>query len=208
MSEIIQGSQEWINSRLGKVTASRIADLTAKLKSGKPSSSREDYLIETVTERLTGQPLDFFQTKDMQWGVEKEPFARAAYEERFFVEVVQVAMVEHPFIAMAGASPDGLVEEHGLIEIKCPKTKTHVNTLLSGEAPEQYIPQMQWQMACTGRQWCDFVSFDPRLPEHLQMFVKRVPRNQALITQYEQEVNAFLREVEDFINRLNARKAA
>jgi putative phage-type endonuclease len=180
-----------------------MAELVAKLKTGKPANSREDYLYELVAERLTGQPLDFFQTKDMQWGTEKEPLARQAYEQKHFVEVGQVAMVMHPVIENAGASPDGLVEDDGLIEIKCPRTKTHLMTLRSKQAPAQYIPQMQWQMACTGRQWCDFVSYDPRLPEHLQLFIVRVQRDQALIEQYEQEVIQFLVEVNEVITAIN-----
>jgi putative phage-type endonuclease len=203
MTEMIQGSPEWRAARCGKVTASRMAELVAKLKTGKPANSREDYLYELVAERLTGQPLDFFQTKDMQWGTEKEPLARQAYEQKHFVEVGQVAMVMHPVIENAGASPDGLVEDDGLIEIKCPRTKTHLMTLRSKTAPAQYIPQMQWQMACTGRQWCDFVSYDPRLPEHLQLFIVRVQRDQALIEQYEQEVIQFLVEVNEVITAIN-----
>jgi putative phage-type endonuclease len=203
MTEMIQGSPEWRAARCGKVTASRMAELVAKLKTGKPANSREDYLYELVAERLTGQPLDFFQTKDMQWGTEKEPLARQAYEQRHFVEVEQIAMVMHPVIENAGASPDGLVEDDGLIEIKCPRTKTHLMTLRSKQAPAQYIPQMQWQMACTGRQWCDFVSYDPRLPEHLQLFIVRVQRDQALIEQYEQEVIQFLVEVNEVITAIN-----
>lgn len=203
MSEIIQGSLEWRQLRLGRVTASRMADLTAKLKTGKPASSREDYFFDLVTERLTGQPQDLFVSKDMQWGVEKEPFARLAYEQKNFVEVVQVAIVDHPTIKGAAASPDGLVADEGLVEIKCPRSKTHLITLKSKEAPAQYVPQMQWQMACTGRQWCDFVSYDPRLPQHLQLFIKRVERDDKLIAQYEEEVLQFLSEVDEFINAVN-----
>lgn len=173
---IIQGSDEWKALRCGKVTASRVADIIATTKSG-PAASRANYMAELIAERLTGTTADGFTNGAMQWGTEHEPDARIAYEFMRDVEVQQVGFVEHPTILMSGASPDGLVLDDGLIEIKCPNTATHLETLLSGSVPGRYNTQMQWQMICTDRQWCDFVSYDPRLPESMRLFIKRVTRD-------------------------------
>ena len=201
MSEIIQGSQEWFAQRIGKVTASRVSDIIAKTKTG-VSASRANYLAQLVAERLTGQAADTFKSGAMQHGTETEPQARMAYEAETGLMVTEVAMIQHGTIEMAGASPDGLVGEDGLVEIKCPNTSTHIATLMADKAPSQYIPQMQWQMACTGRAWCDFVSFDPRMPEDMQLFIKRVPRDNALIAEYEAEVIKFLAEVQETVDKL------
>lgn len=202
MTEITQGTPEWHAQRLGKVTASRVADVIAKTKTGY-STSRENYMAQLICERLTGTPTEGFTNAAMQWGTETEPKARAAYEATTFTSVREVAMISHPSIPNTGASPDGLIGEDGLIEIKCPNTATHLDTLLSQKVPGKYVTQMQWQMACTGRQWCDFVSFDPRLPEHLQLFVKRVSRDNDFIKQTEDEILAFLLELEQKIESLN-----
>lgn len=198
---IEQGTPEWFAQRLGKVTASRISDIIAKTKTG-VSASRGNYLAQLVAERLTGQTADSFKSGAMQHGTETEPQARMAYEAETGLMVSEVAMIEHPTIAMSGASPDGLVGEDGLVEIKCPNTSTHIATLLADKAPSGYIPQMQWQMACTGRQWVDFVSFDPRMPEDMQLFIKRVLRDNALIAEYEAEVVKFLAEVQETVDKL------
>lgn len=200
---IEQGTPEWFAQRMGKVTASRISDIIAKTKTG-VAASRGNYLAQLVAERLTGQTADSFKSGAMQHGTETEPQARMAYEAETGLMVSEVAMIEHPTIAMSGASPDGLVGEDGLVEIKCPNTSTHIATLLADKAPSGYIPQMQWQMACTGRQWVDFVSFDPRMPEDMQLFIKRVPRDNALISEYEAEVVKFLAEVQDTVDKLVA----
>ena len=202
MTEITQGTPEWHAQRLGKVTASRVADVIAKTKTGY-STSRENYMAQLICERLTGTPTEGFTNAAMQWGTETEPKAREAYEATTFTSVREVAMIFHPSIPNTGASPDGLIGEDGLIEIKCPNTATHLDTLLSQKVPGKYVTQMQWQMACTGRQWCDFVSFDPRLPEHLQLFVKRVSRDNDFIKQTEDEIVAFLLELEQKIESLN-----
>lgn len=201
MNEIIQGSQEWFAQRIGRVTASRVSDIIAKTKTG-VSASRANYLAQLVAERLTGQAADTFKSGAMQHGTETEPQARMAYEAETGLMVTEVAMIQHGTIEMAGASPDGLVGEDGLVEIKCPNTSTHIATLMADKAPSQYIPQMQWQMACTGRAWCDFVSFDPRMPEDMQLFIKRVPRDNALIAEYEAEVVKFLAEVQETVDKL------
>jgi putative phage-type endonuclease len=196
-----QGTEEWFTIRIGKVTASRVADVIAKTKTGY-SASRDNYMAQLVCERLTGQKGESFTNAAMQHGTETEPLARAAYEALKDVLVDEVGFVPHPTIEMAGASPDGLVGDDGLIEIKCPNTATHIDTLLSQTVPGKYNTQMQFQMACTGRQYCDFVSFDNRLPEELQLFVMRVPRDEVFIRLIEAEIVQFLAELDDKINKL------
>lgn len=197
-----QGSEAWIQQRLGKATASRIADIIATTKSGY-STSRANYAAELITERLTDTPASDYKNAAMQWGTENEPLARRAYE--FFRErtVEQVGFIDHPTIEMSGASPDGLIGADGLVEIKCPyKTAIHINTLLSEKIPSEYITQMQWQMCVTGRQWCDFVSFDPRMPDTMKLFTKREPRDNMVIDRLEKEVKLFLKEVDETIRKL------
>ena len=196
-----QRSPEWFAARLGRVTASRVADVIAKTKSGY-SASRANYMAELVCERLTGMQGESYSNAAMVWGTNTEPMARSAYESRMAELVEETGFVLHPTIPMAGASPDGLIGDDGLVEIKCPNTATHIDTLLSEGAPSKYMTQMQWQMACTGRKWCDFVSFDPRMPEEMQMFVIRVNRNDDVITELEREVEKFLSELEDKITQL------
>ena len=202
MIELIeQRSDAWFEARIGKVTASRVADVIAKTKTGF-SASRENYMAQLVCERLTNQKAEGFTNSAMQWGTETEPLARAAYEALKDVLVDEVGFVPHPTIEMAGASPDGLVGDDGLLEIKAPQTNTHIETLLSQSVPGKYNTQMQFQMACTGRKWCDFVSFDNRLPEELQLFVMRVPRDEVFIRLIESEIVQFIAELDDKINKL------
>jgi putative phage-type endonuclease len=196
-----QGSDAWFNIRIGKVTASRVADVLAKTKTGY-STTRDNYMAQLVCERLTGQKGENFTNAAIQHGIETEAYARAAYEARYDVLVDEVGFVSHPTIEMSGASPDGLVGDDGLIEIKCPNTATHIETLLSESVPNKYYTQMQFQIACTGRKWCDFVSFDNRLPTELQMFVKRVPRDDMYIKLIEDEIVKFLAELDTKINQL------
>jgi putative phage-type endonuclease len=192
---IVQGTDEWFEARIGKVTASRVADIIAQTKSGY-STSRDNYMAQLVCERLTGQRGESFTNAAMQWGTETEPLARAAYEALKDLLVDEVGFIPHPRILMAGASPDGLVGDNGLLEIKCPNTATHIDTLLSQTVPGKYNTQMQFQMACTDREWCDFVSFDNRLPSELQLFVKRVPRDNMYIRLMEDEIVKFLKELD------------
>jgi len=201
---IIQGTPEWFAARAGKVTASRVADVIAKTKSGY-STSRQNYAAELLCERLTGVCAEGFTSGPMQWGKDQEPFARQAYEGRFGVEVYEVGFVDHPEVAMSGASPDGYVGEDGLVEIKCPNTATHLDTLLGGTVPAKYLTQVQWQLACTGRAYCDFVSFDPRLPIELQIFIERIPRDVSMILELEGEVTGFIRELDAKVAQLRAR---
>lgn len=204
MNEIVQGSDAWKEMRLGRATASRISDIVAKTKTG-PSASRANYMAELIAERLTGNAAEGFTNAAMQWGTEKEPEALAAYEFLTNAEIERVAFVPHPTIAMSGASPDGLAGRDGLVEVKCPNTATHLEALLGGGVPAKYITQMQWQMACTGRAWCDFCSFDPRLPEEMRLFVHRVPRDAALIASLEKDVSAFLAELDEKVMALRSR---
>lgn len=198
---IIQGSDAWFAARAGKVTASRVADVIAKTKSGY-GATRANYAAQLVAERLTDRVEPGFSSAAMQWGTDNEPAAREAYEYRAGVFVEQIAFVDHPIIAMTGASPDGLVGVDGLLEVKCPNTATHIETLLSGKIPGKYQTQMAWQMACTGRQWCDFVSFDPRLPSRMALFVQRYERDGGFIVELEREVSLFLAEVNATVEAL------
>ena len=201
-----QRTEEWFAARCGKVTASRVADIIAKTKTGY-STSRENYLAQLVCERMTKKPAESYSNAAMQWGTDQEPFARAAYEAAKDVLVDELGFAIHPTIEGAGASPDGLVGLFGLVEIKCPNTATHIETLLTQTVPTKYITQMQWQMACTQRQWCDFVSFDPRMDEGLQLFIKRVEYDPIYVAQLEKEVINFLFDVEYKIMQLNKLKA-
>jgi putative phage-type endonuclease len=196
-----QGTDEWHQARLGKVTASRVADVMAKTKTGY-GASRANYMADLLVERLSGRQGDHYQNAAMQWGTEQEPNARAAYEVETGSIVMETGFVPHSIIGMSGSSPDGLIGDDGLVEIKCPNTSTHIDTLLGQEAPSKYILQMQWQMACTDRKWCDFVSYDPRLPENMQLYIQRVIRDDKLIKEIEQEVIKFLGELDGKLMQL------
>lgn len=198
MLDIVQGTEEWFEARLGKVTASRVADVIAKTNTGW-GAGRANYAAELVAERLTGKTAESYTNAAMQWGTAVEPMARLAYEVHTGAEVEEVGFVDHPVIPMTGASPDGLVGQNGLIEIKAPNTSTHIDTLLNGTIPAKYITQMHWQMACTGRIWCDFVSFDPRLPENMRLFVQRIYGKQETITELEELVAEFLLEIDQTV---------
>lgn len=206
LHNVIQGSDAWFAARLGKVTASRVADVIAKTKSGY-STSRDNYMAQLVCERLTGQQGESFTNAAMQHGTETEPLARSAYEAYADLMVEEVGFVQHPKIEQAGASPDGLVGLFGMLEIKCPNTATHIDTLLTQSVPTKYITQMQWQMRCCERQWCDYVSFDNRLPADLQLFVKRVEFDALYVATLEEEVNLFLKELDNKVTKLNNLKA-
>lgn len=209
---LIQGSDDWLRARLGRVTASRVADVIAKTKSGY-AASRANYMAELVAERLTGVPAEKYTNAAMQWGTATEAEARAAYAFQTNADVVEVGFLEHPSIAMSGASPDGLVGDDGLVEFKCPQIATHIETLRGGPVASKYITQVQWQMACApGRKWCDWVSYDPRLPERMRTFIRRVPRDDAMIAELEAEVRKFLAELDatiaDLATRYGERLAA
>lgn len=196
-----QGSPEWFAARLGKVTASRVTDVIAKTKSG-VSASRATYMGQLIAERLTNTPQDSYTSPAMAWGTSTEDEARAAYEFETGCKVESIGFVDHPGINHCGASPDGLVNHDGLVEIKCPNTATHIQTFIGKSAPSKYIVQMQWQMACTGRDWCDFVSYDPRLPDRMRLFIKRVHRDDKKIAELQDEVRTFIAEMFDQIAEL------
>lgn len=199
----LQRTEEWFQSRLGKATASRISDVMARTKSGY-STSRANYAAQLVCERLTGLQGESYTNAAMVWGNDKEPEALALYEFEHDAELSAIGFVDHPTIPMSGASPDGLVGSVGLVEVKCPISATHIETLLGQSVPGKYVTQMQWQMACTGREWCDFVSYDPRLPADMRMFVRRVERDDEMIREMENEVSLFLAEVSAKIGQLTA----
>ena len=205
LPDFAQRSEGWFEQRLGKVSASCIHKVMARLKNGAPGADRANYHAQLVTERLTGVPTENFSNAAMQWGTETEPQARAMYSFQIGEEVVETGFVPHPHIAMSGASPDGLVGGIGLVELKCPNSATHIATLSGANIDRKYLLQMQWQLACTERQWCDFASFDPRLPEEMQLHVQRVQRDEKLIDEIEAEVIKFLAEVDATVADLTAR---
>lgn len=201
LSLVEQGSEEWIAARVGLVTASRASDVIVMTKKGE-GAARRNYRCELICEILTGQPYPRYISTEMQWGIDQEPFARAAYELQRDVLVETVGFVPHPTIERFGASPDFLVGGDGMGQIKCPNTSTHLNWMLGGVVPVEHMPQMLAEMSCTGRAWCDFVSFDPRLPEHLQLFVRRFARDEKLIATLEAEVVHFNAEIEGVLAAL------
>jgi putative phage-type endonuclease len=201
-----QGTPEWHAYRCGKVTASRVADVIAKTKTGW-GASRSNYAAQLVVERLTGTVAESYSNDAMRWGTETEPRARLVYAMMHDAEVKQCGLIQHPTIALSCASPDGLIGDDGLVEIKCPNSATHIETLLSEKIPDKYVVQMLWQMACSGRSWCDYVSFDPRLPGEMQLFVKRVWRNDGDIKDLAENVEVFLAEVADTVSKLQNKYA-
>jgi len=194
-----QRTEEWFQARLGKVTASRVADVLSKIKSGE-SASRRNYKIQLVSERLTGEKQESYINQAMQDGIDREVFARDRYVQQFG-EVEEVGFVNHPTLE-AGASPDGMVGDDGLLEIKCPMGTTHTETLITQEVPSKYIPQIQFQLRCSGRKWCDFVSYHPMFPKHLQLFVKRVEADEVYQAELDKEIELFLVEVQTIIDKL------
>ena len=205
MSE--QRTPEWFAERLGKITASRIADVVGKTKSGSYGAARKNYMAELLCQRLTGQQEEKFTSAAMQHGTDTEPAARAMYMLETGTDVTETGFIPHPTIAMSGASPDGLAGEDGLIEIKCPNTATHLEFLQSRKPKHEYLLQMQWQMACTGRQWCDFISYDDRLPEKLAYRCIRIPRDDKLIAELEEEAVKFLTELDKTVRQLEEQAA-
>lgn len=201
---IEQGTPEWHALRCGKATASRVADAVTRTKTGW-AASRANYLAELVAERLTGAQAEGFVSGPMKWGKDCEPQAIAAY--RFYTghALDKVAFVDHPTIPMAGASPDRLVNGDGLMEVKCPTSNTHIATLLGAPIDPAYLIQMQWQLACTGRDWCDWVSFDPRMPEDMALHIERVERDDKRIKELESQVAEFLAEVAAKVDALTAK---
>lgn len=195
-------SPEIMAQRLGCLTASRMADATAKTKTGW-GASRANLMAQLVCERLTGVPMESYTNAAMQWGTDHEAEAIAAYEWLFDATVTPTGYRPHPVIGHSGATPDGAVEgTRGLVEIKCPNSATHIETLLTKTVDSKYLKQMQWQMACTDAAWVDFSTFDPRMPEPLQLWTFRVERNNLLIAELEDQAVAFLRELDEKVAAL------
>jgi putative phage-type endonuclease len=201
MHMIEQRSSEWFALRCGKATASRVADIVSRTKTGW-GASRASYAAQLLAERMTGVVEDGHSSAAMQWGCHTEGEARDAYRLMADADVEEVGFVNHPTITMSGASPDGLVGDDGLIEIKCPNTSTHISSLLAAKIPTKYQVQIQWQLACTGRAWCDFVSYDPRLPDAMRLFVRRILRDDATIVELEEQVRSFLGEIDETIEAI------
>ncbi|EJJ4131177.1 YqaJ viral recombinase family protein [Salmonella enterica] len=205
---MLQRSPEWFAARCGKVTASRLYDVMTRTKSGY-AASRQNYMAELICQRLTGKPEEGFTNAAMMRGTELEPVAREMYALNEFDAVIsEVGLIDHPTIAGFAASPDGLVNDDGLIEIKCPNTWTHLQTLKTGVPKRQYLLQMHAQMMCTGRKWCDFVSFDDRLPPELAYFKTRINFDEVLAAEIEQEVVKFLAELETEIQNITHQESA
>ena len=200
-----QGSAGWLECRTGRITASRISDVLATLKRGGESAQRRNYRRELIAERLSGRSENHYVSPEMEHGIECEPIARAAYEVGCDVMVDEVGFVLHPTMDFAGGSPDGLVGDDGLIEIKCGKTTTHLDWMAEGVVPEDHQAQIMWNLACTGRKWADFISFDPRLPEGLRIFIVRMDRDEERIAAMEEEVMRFNLEIEEAIAKLSGR---
>jgi len=196
-----QLSQEWFEARLGKVTASRVSDVLATIKSGE-AASRKNYKLQLVTEKLTGKKIDTYMNQAMQDGIDREETAREIYSKIVDSQVYQDGFIQHPKIEMSGASPDGFVGKNGIIEIKCPIETTHTTNLLERKLPSKYKPQVQFQLACTEREWCDFISYNPNFELRLQLMYVRIYRDDEYIKMLEFEITKFLEEVEEMINQL------
>ena len=197
---ILQRNENWHADRCGKVTASRIKDIDAKPAKGKAHNA---LTLTILAERLTGVQEETKINQLMQWGIDQEPYAITAYENETGAFVCETGFIDHPVISNSGASPDGLVGKDGQIEVKCPSTTTHINTLLTRKVPDEHMPQITWQLACTRRKWCDFVSYDPRLPEHLRLVVIRVNAEDLDIAGIEQSVIRFNQKIDQIIAKLN-----
>jgi predicted phage-related endonuclease len=196
-----QRSAEWIAARCGKVGCSRLADVLATTKSGE-AATRRNYTAELICERLTGLPTETITTTAMQWGIDTEPLARQAYEHASFYNVVEDFGREHPSIPGFRGSPDGLVGDDGGVEIKCPKTATHLDTILGGTIKRDYILQMAGYVSIYDRKWWDYVSYDPRLPPKYALFIKRFTRDELPVSEVEEGVKTFLAELNEKMKRL------
>ncbi|WP_455466933.1 lambda exonuclease family protein [Bartonella sp. B39] len=205
-----QRTAEWFQVRLGKITASNIYNVLSKTAKGLPTSKYDDYKITLITERLTEEISPHYETEDMRWGIDHEEDAIKEYEFIYDTHVTKCGFIQHPTMEMAGASPDGLIGDHGLIEVKCPRSKTHIRFFLDNQIKPEYLAQMQFQMACTGRQWCDFVSYDPRFTGQsapLRIKAKRVHRDEKQIAYINKAVEAFLVEIERDTEKILAKAA-
>lgn len=197
-----QGTPEWHLERSGHATASGFSDILAKIKSGE-AAGRRNYRMRLVTERLTGLPVETYKNDGMDWGTQTEPLARQAVEQELGHTVIETGFVKHRTIPWLGCSPDGLIGTDGLTQIKCPAVSTnHVETLEEKRVPTKYIAQIQGEMWVTGRAWSLYVSYDPRLPEHLRIYSQKVMRDEEYLKGLQDEVATFLAEVDGMHKRL------
>lgn len=205
-----QRTAEWFQARLGKVTASNIYNVLSKTAKGTPTNKYEDYKIKLITERLTEEVSQFYTTPAMQWGIEHEEDALKEYAFIYDTEITQCGFIQHPTIKMAGASPDGFIGDDGLVEVKCPQSPNHLRFFIDDNIKPEYRAQMQFQMACTGRKWCDFISYDPRFTRqstYLRMKIKRIHRDEEQIEQINQAVEVFLAEIEQEMEKISTKAA-
>ncbi len=200
-----QRTEEWFKSRLGKVTASKVADVMKKTKSGY-STARKNYMMQLLCERLTETKKETYTNSIMQRGTDLEPIARFRYEVEAYCIVDECGLIDHATIPRFGASPDGLVDDDGLLEIKCPNTAQHIDFIINDKIIDQYMWQMMAQMSCSNRKWCDFVSFDDRLPEILQYKVKRIFRDEEKILSMEIEISNFLDELQELVEKITIKQ--
>lgn len=207
-NEAEQGSSEWLRARIGCLTASRMGDAMAFLKGGKESEARRKLKIELLAERLTEMTNDGFVNAAMRWGIETEQEAKDRYEEITGALIQPCGFALHGEIDYFGASPDGLLNGDGLIEIKCPTSITHMQWLLDGVVPEQHKPQMMAQMIVTGRGWCDFMSYDPRFPAGKDYFIRRFEPSPGELNDVENGALIFLEELDRLADQLNLQEAA
>lgn len=198
-----QGTPEWMAERAGRVTASALSNVMM----AKSTAGYQNYMAQLICERLTGEPVETFKSAAMEHGNETEPQARAFYELETGNDVVECGFIQHPTLTYSGASPDGLIGELGLVEIKCPQPAKHIKNLMGGTIDKAYALQMQWQMECTGREWCDFVSFNPSFPDHLRLHITRVVRDAERIEEIKAAVTTFLAEMDAKMRVLEARAA-
>jgi predicted phage-related endonuclease len=203
---MLQGSDEWRQARCGSVGASDAPRVVRRTKSGY-SADRESLMAEKVLERLTGAPVEIFKTQAMLQGTAREPEARMLYEVVRGAEVAEVGLIPHPSIKGTHCSPDGFVGEAGLIEIKAPMAAAHLNTLLTETISEAHLVQVMWQLSCTRRSWCDYVSYNPDFPAPMQVWIKRVVRDAAFIGELEREIATFIKEIDRKVEQLSRRYA-
>lgn len=203
-----QQSVEWLMERVGFCSASRFKDVMATLKNGTPAKARQDYMWELVIERLRGEPVEHYSNIAMDWGNDQEPLSRMAYEAKTGAIVLETGFHRHQDIEWVGCSPDGLIDDDGGFETKSPwNSAVHLQTILTG-MPEEHVAQVQGCMWVTGRKWWDFCSYDSRMPEHLQLYVQRIPRDDEYIEALEKNVRSFLAEVDERLAELKKQAEA
>lgn len=196
MIGVPSGTAEWVKARIGIVTASRLGDVMAKRKDKQEAAPRRNYMRELVAERMTGFAIDHYVSPAMQWGLDYENEGKEYYEALSGNLIEPAGFILHRSIADFGATPDGFLSPDGVFEMKAPTTSTHLDWIIDGKVPPEYKPQMLGEMMCTGRQWCDFSSYDPRMPENKRLFVRRYEPTAAEFAEIEDAVRAFLLDLD------------